>query len=422
MARIGRLAGYDIDALWAALRPRILGLAAGGTVGAQGPAGPKGVVWRGAWAADTDYNEGDIVTDMTDPGTSPLTFFCLTDHTSLPGVPPTVGGDTNWHEINAGYLFTDGSRPYVLAPTHTQVEGCAAWNSTSGLRRLLMDVNSTSGLLSLPLAAGIYIHVQNDSGVGLAELTPIYVSSTDEPGNRLSVERLLNSQALNDTQIVGLTMHAIADGEDGLACVWGYLGGVDTSAFGAGGQLYVTGGGALAQDGYPNKGCGARIRMGSVIVAANSGSMWVSPDWRPDLDELSNVSVGEYAVAKQYYDVPMWLPRPGEAGCDAWRDFPAARFPSVSIAVGDSPYDIAEKDVVVLVDASAGDVTVNLPQLVDRTQGRLLRVKLIEGPFKATIVRAAPGETIDGDVSVSLLTKGESLDIQADADSLWRIL
>ncbi len=420
MARVGRLAGFDIDALWAALRPRILGLAAGGTVGAQGPAGPKGVVWRGAWAADTDYNQGDIVSEATDPGTSPLTFFCLIDHTSLPGVPPTVGGDANWHEINSGYLFTDGSRPYVLAPSHTPAEGCLAWDPASGLDRLMMDVDSTAGLLSLPLCGGIYIHVKNDTGIALPVLTPVYVSSTDEAGNRLSVDKLLNSQILNDTQLVGVTMHQIGDGEDGLVCARGYLGaGIDFTAYGAGGQLYVSGAGTLVQDGYPSKGCGARIRMGVVIAATNPGSMWVEPDWRPDLDELSNVDVGVYAVPKQYYDVPMWLPI-GE-GCDAWRDYPAARFPSTFIDTTDTPYSVVDKDVVILVTADSADVTVDLPQVTAVGGGRLVRVKLIEGPYHVIITTAA-AELIDGEASVTLLAEGESLDLQADSGGNWRIL
>lgn len=105
--------GRDIDALWAALRPRILGLSTGGSsasrVGPQGPAGPKGVTWRGAWAADTDYETGDLVTSPNALGSS-LVFICISANTSIDGSPPTVGGDVRWYELGPAYLIIDGSR------------------------------------------------------------------------------------------------------------------------------------------------------------------------------------------------------------------------------------------------------------------------------------------------------------------------
>ncbi|NTV04641.1 hypothetical protein HGA89_07020, partial [bacterium] len=111
MARVGPLAAADIDALWAALRPRILGLGTG-SGGTQGPAGPKGVNWRGEWAEQTDYEVGDLVyRDTTGGGTAELvTYYALTDHTSLAGSPPAPGGDTQWWELGNAYLIIDGSR------------------------------------------------------------------------------------------------------------------------------------------------------------------------------------------------------------------------------------------------------------------------------------------------------------------------
>ena len=91
--RVGRLAAYDVDALWVALRPRILRdlSGVGGVVGPQGPAGPKGVTWRGEWAVDTDYEAGDIVYLAT-AGASILTYFCLDPHTAVS--EPVPGGNT----------------------------------------------------------------------------------------------------------------------------------------------------------------------------------------------------------------------------------------------------------------------------------------------------------------------------------------
>lgn len=115
--RVGPLAGADIDALFYALRPRIVGLLNGGAGGSapgpQGPAGPKGVNWKGEWAADEDYELGDLVyLDTTGGGLAELvTYYCLTDHTSIAGSPPVPGGNTQWWELGNAYLLLDGSRP-----------------------------------------------------------------------------------------------------------------------------------------------------------------------------------------------------------------------------------------------------------------------------------------------------------------------
>jgi hypothetical protein len=104
----------DVDSIFYALRPRIIGLlTAGLTTGPQGPAGPKGVNWKGEWAADTDYEQGDLVyLDTTGGGAAELvTYYALVDHTSIAGSPPVPGGNTQWWELGNAYLLLDGSRP-----------------------------------------------------------------------------------------------------------------------------------------------------------------------------------------------------------------------------------------------------------------------------------------------------------------------
>lgn len=117
MPRVGPLASRDIDALWAALRPRIIGLATGtgsvgGAAGPQGPAGPKGINWRGEWAAATEYEAGDLVYLDTTGGDAGelVTYYALAAHTSLVGAPPVPGGTAQWWELGNAYLVIDGSR------------------------------------------------------------------------------------------------------------------------------------------------------------------------------------------------------------------------------------------------------------------------------------------------------------------------
>lgn len=410
MARVGPLAGRDIDALWAALRPRIIGLGGGGQTGATGPAGPKGVVWRGAWAADTDYNEGDIVTSATVPGTSPLTFFCIEDHTSLAGTPPTVGGDTNWHEINAGYLFTDGSRPYVLAPSHAHDEGCLAWDPGASLERLQLDVDNAT---QLPYG-GVYVRVKNDTGNEIPAMAPVRVVLAAAGVLQVDTSGTVMG---DDLFPIGLAMHAIADGAEGWACCHGHMGGVDTSALAAGDVLYVGPTGDLGTS-PPAKGCGVQIRMGAVILAANPGTVYVDVERMPILGDLSDVDV-TYNGGPAYYDHPQWMP---SEGCDAWRDYPASLFPSREDS---SDFSVDEKNVFLYVDAAAGAVTVTLPTATGSTarNGRVVHVKKIDATRNVVTIDGDAAQTIDGEATQMLVLPLEQMSLVCDTNIPgWRVL
>lgn len=309
---------------------------------------------------------------------------------------------------------------FNLTPTHSHAEAALYWDAT--LERLALDVSN-----NVVLAYGsVYLRVKNNSGSPIAALTPVSQSGAADAEDAVGVV-LADPQdiAFEGTRFAGVTMQSIASGAVGWACAKGYIGGLDLGAWGSGGLLYLTGAGTLGQ--YPDepllgKGCAWHVRVGTVINAANPGSFWVDVEIVRQLDELSNVDVGS-VVAKQYYDVPMWTAAE-EGQCDAWREYPASRFPTVIVDDGGSPYAVADKDVVICVDASAGDVVVDLPQLNGFGAGRLIRVKLIDVADGYTCeVTTAATEMIDGMASVILKKKGEAFDFQADAGgSDWRVL
>lgn len=106
----------DSEAIYHMVRHRLgaagVGSGSGAGVGAPGPPGPagaKGVTWRGEWVVDTDYDVGDIVYLAT-AGGALLTYLCIVAHTSTNIIPPAPGGTDNWWEISSGYLIIDGSR------------------------------------------------------------------------------------------------------------------------------------------------------------------------------------------------------------------------------------------------------------------------------------------------------------------------
>lgn len=336
-----------------------------------------------------------------------------TEKLARSGVQPMLG-DLN---MNSFFIYEIDALKFELAPENSPVEGALQWADTSGIERLVM---TGSGGVQMPVG-GVYIKVRNDTGSTINARTPVIVSSSDAALNLLEVERADVTMAVNSKVMVGLTMQSIANGTKGWACRLGYAGGLDFSAYSAGLQLYVDGLGTMSGS-PPSKGCGARIRMGVVINPANPGSMWVDPDWRPDLDELANVDIGRYA-SKQYYDVPMWLQTPDGEPCDAWRDYPASRFP-MRVVIGDD--DVLIKDVVLLVEANASDAIITLPEItysLADSSNRWVRIKKRDGAYRVR-VQTSGSDTINGDTEVALLKIGEVLDLMArnESGTVWEIV
>jgi len=400
----------DIDAIRKAIRPRLgkLGIAAVST--------PPTTIPPHTHHASEIVVEPEPVTALISADDAQEALEELgQEKLARSGEQPMLGAlDMNDHEVDNIEALN-----FNLTPTHVHAEAALYWNAT--LERLALDVSS-----SVVLAYGsVYLRVKNNSGSTIDPMTPVMQFGSGDVEDAVGVtDADPASLAFEGSRLVGVAMQSIADEAVGWACAEGYVGGVDLSAWGSGGLLYLVSAGTLGQypdTPLPGKGCAWHARIGTVINAADPGSFWVDLQVVPDLDELSNVHIGS-VVAKQYYDVPMWLP-PGEGGCDAWRDYPASRFPTVTVDDGDSPYSVADKDVMICVDASAGNVVVDLPQLNYLSVGRLIRVKLIDVVDGYTCeVTTAAAELIDGMASVVLKKKGETLSFQADAGaSDWRV-
>jgi hypothetical protein len=313
---------------------------------------------------------------------------------------------------------------FELAPEKVAVQGDLLWNPTSGIERLEMVVSGGAGIVKTPVG-GVYVKVRNESGTAISAMKAVRISGAT--GNLLLVAATDPfALPVNDEQVLGITMQAIADDAEGWVCRKGYVGEVDTSAFAAGDVLYLDAAGApgdLATD-VPEKGCFAWVRMARVITVGASGSLWVQPDHRPDLDELANVSIGDFSsslsgpVAKATFDVPMWLPDPDGEGCDAWRDTPANRLP-VRMVTAD--YAIDGKDAIIFVDDSAGDVTITMPNPdISLFSNVGLIIKKTTGGGNVTIIEAAAGDTIEGSATFTLVKQAESVKLQSFESDVWR--
>jgi hypothetical protein len=319
-------------------------------------------------------------------------------------------------DFNTFKIYNLGALNFDTDTVVAAVDGGLQWADAEGIERLVMRADG----VDMPVG-GVYIKVKNDTGSPLAERTPVVVVAAS--GNLLTMEPADTSMALTDKVLVGLLMQDVADGESGWVCRLGYVGGLDFSAFTAGLQLYVDGTGTMS-GAFPQVGCSARIRMGVVISPTSPGSMWVDPDWRPDLDELANVDT---LPRRAYYAVPMWLKTDDGEPCDAWRSFPASRFPATQVVVD---YSVDDEQVdVILLAYGTGERIISLPEIGaggdTRNLNRLLRIKKMQAGGVVRI-QSSGGQLIDGlYTEVVLKKKGEIMDLfgaQFGGDPFWEIL
>jgi len=94
---------------------QLAGLVGGGTAGPQGPMGPQGpagptspagLTWQGEYATETNYSFNDVVT-WTNPDTSVLGSYWVTNESGVYNIPPTDGSGV----INEGWAFLASQGP-----------------------------------------------------------------------------------------------------------------------------------------------------------------------------------------------------------------------------------------------------------------------------------------------------------------------
>lgn len=95
--------------------------------------------------------------------------------------------------------------------------------------------------------------------------------------------------------------------------------------------------------------------------------------------------------------------------------------PVKTITFASSPYAVAATDYAILVDASGGAVTVNLPA-VSASRKRILVVKAVNVSGGSVTVAANGGDTIDGQTTQVVSVRYTSMTAQApDSGTDWAI-
>jgi hypothetical protein len=88
------------------------------------------------------------------------------------------------------------------------------------------------------------------------------------------------------------------------------------------------------------------------------------------------------------------------------------------VIVSTTPYVLGEDEFILLVDATAGDITIQLHPAAD-IPGRTLEVKKIDASANKVIIDADGADLIEGDATLELLFEGESVPLVSDGVANW---
>ena len=139
----------------------------------------------------------------------------------------------------------------------------------------------------LQVGQDLWINARNISGSTIPKGSVVYISGAI--GQRPTIE--LASNTSHDTShVIGITSHNIDHNRNGYVILYGRISGVDTDLYTDGDELYL---GATAGT-YTNVKPTApthTVKLGTVVVAANNGSILISISDSIDLNDLTEVLI-----------------------------------------------------------------------------------------------------------------------------------
>lgn len=92
----------------------------------------------------------------------------------------------------------------------------------------------------------------------------------------------------------------------------------------------------------------------------------------------------------------------------------------VSKTYSDTPYSVGATDEMILVNASGGAVTVNLPAAASNT-GRKLKIKKTDSSVNLVTIDGNSSETIDGDLTLDIVSQYDCYSLVCDGSN-WHII
>ena len=229
-----------------------------------------GLSYQGTWNASTN-----TPTLASSTGTNGYYYIVATaGSTNLNGITDWQVGDWLLFNGSVWQKIDQSETLQFVTSTDTSVT-VTTTGSTADLA-----VYSSPRLIS---------QVRNETGATLTKGTVVYINGAS--GNKATVTKALASGDTTSAQTIGLIFADISNNNNGYAILAGDIVGLDTSAFAAGAQLYLSSTTAGAYTSTKQYAPNHLVYIGVVTRShVNQGSIEVRIQNGYELDELHNVS------------------------------------------------------------------------------------------------------------------------------------
>ncbi len=139
-------------------------------------------------------------------------------------------------------------------------------------------------------ATEVRVQVRNETGATLTKGTVVYINGSS--GNKVTVTKAIANSDATSAQTLGIMTADLTTNQNGYATVLGLVKGLDTTAYTAGAQLYLSPTVAGAMTATKPSAPQHMVYVAIVErVHANQGSLMVRPQNGFEIEELHNVSV-----------------------------------------------------------------------------------------------------------------------------------
>jgi len=160
---------------------------------------------------------------------------------------------------------------------------------TSADSSVTVTTTGSTADLAVYTAPRLISQVRNETGATLTKGTVVYISGAS--GNKATVSKAICTSDATSAQTFGLIFADIANNQNGYAILSGDLAGLDTSAFAAGTQLYLSSTTAGSYTSTKQYAPNHLVYVGVVTRShATQGSIEVRIQNGYEMDELHNVS------------------------------------------------------------------------------------------------------------------------------------
>jgi Collagen triple helix repeat (20 copies) len=247
---------------------------------------------------------------------------------------------------------------------------------TSADASVTVTTTGSTADLAVYTAPRLISQVRNETGATLTKGTVVYISGAS--GNKATVSKAICTSDATSAQTFGLIFADIANNQNGYAILSGDLAGLDTSAFAAGTQLYLSATTAGAYTSTKQYAPNHLVYIGVVTRShVNQGSIEVRIQNGYEMDELHNVS----AQTPSNGHVLIW-----NASTSLWESHAITAGTAIGITNG------------------AGSITINNTGVTSAVAGTGISVSGATGAV--TITNSAPDQTVALTSGTGISTSG----------------